>query len=326
VTVPKVRGLFNAEIYPTQVEEVLQAKNCNQFSNGKVKNEVVEEEEGSGNMRLRLSATDATNCSAAFWLPDFPNQYGYLISAETKNISGKPLLFWLENLTNRKADLELYLDQRLDATTYHLPATSYLIQPPMAEDGLGYTLHFDNISIGRQKTINELGRVTVNLIPYQFLTSLKLVNKASGLNDIYHLRGVAGGVKLSDLQGVTASHPEINHPNPAVYEIEMKQPIGGNETLVLSQAYHEGWSAYANSKLKTQNSKLWKIFPFLFGEELEHVKVNNWENGWSLPASSYNLTPNSYVIIFWPQWLQWFGFSLLISCLMFVFFKKKSFC
>ena len=61
--------------------------------------------------------------------------------------------------------------------------TSYFIQPPMTSDGLGYALHFDNLSIGNQKTINDLGEINLYQIPYHFLTGLKLVAPGYGQNN-----------------------------------------------------------------------------------------------------------------------------------------------
>lgn len=300
VTVPKVKGLFSAEIDSTKIENALKEKNCNQFGKGTVKN--VNKGE-----KIELEAIDANNCSASFYLPDLSHKFAYLISAQTKNIFGKPLLFWLENLTNRKADMELYLDE--NATSYNLNPTSYIIQPPMSFDGLGYTLHFDNISIGREQTINELGKITVNPIPYEFLTKIKLV--ASSKQQAVRETG-------------STSILEVKHPNPAVYEIKIDQQITDSSTLVLSQAYHEGWKAYEVDSSKQQVVSNIGFLAPVFGKEIkDHVQVNNWENGWNLLTDSYRLQATSYVLIFMPQYLEFLGFLLLVSCFLFVIFAVK---
>ena len=299
VIIPKVKGLFGAEIDPTKVD--LETNNCNLLSKGEVKNEITDV--------LTLTAKDANNCSAVFWLPDLSHKYGYLISAETKNISGKSLLFWLENLTNRKADMELYLD----SARRPLAGTNYLIQPPMAKDGLGYSLHFDNISIGREQTVNELGKISVNPIPYKFLTSLKLINQGSRFNDLNHFNETAGGVNVFNLEGVIASHLRVKHPNPAAYEVKVKEPIAENTTLVLSQAFHEGWKAYEVSSIKY--SVFREFFAPILGKEIkEHVVVNNWGNGWMLQdnrMTGISEQSRTIVLVFWPQYLEYFGFVLL---------------
>lgn len=299
VNVPKISNLTTV-INPFYVPSILIAENCNMFSKGTVSSKSKSESKS-----VVLEATDATNCSAAFYLPELLHKYGYLISVESKNVSGKSLLFWIDNLTNHKADLELYLDQKSNnSTPYNLTPNTYIIQPPMAEDGLGYTLHFDNVSIGREKTVNELGKITLNPIPYEYLMGIKLVNRE--------------GANVSNLEGVLASHLEVKHPNPAFYEVKLSPDISISsypDILILSQAYHEGWLGYeTNSKFKVQSSKLWRIFPFFYGEQLEHVKVNNWENGWKI-SNPYPLTPKTYILVFWPQYLEYFGFVILVGAL-----------
>ena len=227
-----------------------------------------------------------------FYLPNLSHMYSYLISVQSKNISGKPLLFWLENLTNRKADLEAYLSKELDAERYILNA-DYFIQPPMAEDGLGYTLHFDNISIGKQKTVNELKKVTVYPIPYRFLTELKIVQKS---NIIPPSAGQNQNLNLKT-NGIT-----IIHPNPSLYKVQINGEIRSNEILILSQSYHSGWLAF---NLDTK-----RIIK-------DHFVVNNWSNGWILLANTQPLLPNTYILFFWPQYLQYLGFGFYLIILLF---------
>jgi len=287
VVFPKIKGLLSAEINPSK--QNLQAINCNQFSQGQV---------GLENMQglVRLQAQDATNCGASFYLPDLSHKYAYLISAEAKNISGKPLLFWLENLTNRKADQEVYLEnskfqapnsKQSQNTKYKIQNT--FVQPPMADDGLGYTLHFDNISIGRQESINELGKISVLPIPYNFLTSLKLTQ-------ISNLKSQNQNAKLK------ANSLLISHPNPSLYKVQINGEIRSNEILILSQSYHSGWLAF---NLDTK-----RIIK-------DHFVVNNWSNGWILLANTQPLLPNTYILFFWPQYLQYLGFGFYLIILLF---------
>jgi len=276
VKVPKVGGYYGAEIDPTKELTVQKAINCQEYLNGQVKNEIIEE---NGQKYLRLFSLDAKNCGTAFWLPNLNHRLSYLITIESRNLEGKSLLFWLENLNSRKADLETYLpkDSKI--------LTSYFIQPVMEEDGLGYTLHFDNLSIGRVKSVNDLGKITVNPIPFKFLTSLKLVKPQTVV-----------------VEPQLHEPLKVSHPNPSYYEISINNLAieqSNNLTLVLSQAYHDGWLA-------------WEGKPFI-GKRLQHVEVNNWENGWILPdhqTSTINHQP-SISILFWPQLLEYFGFILL---------------
>lgn len=63
----------------------------------------------------------------------------------------------------------------------------------------------------------------------------------------------------------------------------------------LSEAYNPGWLAFSNGKI------------------LPHVKVNNWANGWLLDNESNNIQ-----VIFWPQYLEFLGFGLLVLTLIFI--------
>ena len=127
------------------------------------------------------------------------------------------------------------------------------------------------------------------------------------------LTGESGGVNVLNLQGVIASHLEVNHPNPAAYEVKVKEPIAENTTLVLSQAFHEGWKAYEVSSIKY--SVFREFFAPILGKEIkEHVVVNNWGNGWMLQdnrMTGISEQSRTIVLVFWPQYLEYFGFVLL---------------
>ena len=84
-----------------------------------------------------------------------------------------------------------------------------------------------------------------------------------------------------------------------VYHLPLEQlkalyfaPVGkdGTSTVVYNQAYDSGWKAYLN------------------GQELEnHVKVNNWANGWVIPSG----TKGNVRVFFWPQLLEYVGFGVI---------------
>lgn len=213
-------------------------------------------------------------------LPDHPHNLSYLIRIESKNIKGKSLLFWVENPNLRRSDLETNL------TKFKILNSSFYIVPPMERDGLGYTLHFDNISIGDEIAINELGKITVNQIPYNFLTNLVFV-KDEG-----------------EIQPETYS-VNSTHPNPSLYEINIKDLKVGESTIVLSQSFHNGWNAYK------VNKNIPGILAPLFGEKIKnHVLINNWENGWKVEKGLLE-KDNKIIITFLPQYLEYLGFILL---------------
>lgn len=286
---PKIKRLYGSEIDPTIYPELLEAENCNRFKDGKVKNEIVY---GQGEKYLRITALNATNCNISFYLPSLPHEHGYIITVSSKNLSGKPLLFWLENPISRKADIEIYLPESKGKLT-----TSYFIQPPMERDGVGYTLHFDSQAIGSQASINDLGEIKIYLIPYNFLTDLVFTNNTN--------RGETRTYSLT-----------TKHDQPSLYEIysENLDNIRGN--LILSQAYHPGWKAFI---VNSDQNSFWA--PLTGLPIKNHVRVNNWENGWMLDDTLGDLTNKKIVIVFLPQYLEYVGFLLLLSVPLFFLYK-----
>lgn len=84
--------------------------------------------------------------------------------------------------------------------------------------------------------------------------------------------------------------------------------------IVYSQSFDLGWKAYevANSKWQMANW-IQNLFPFFFGKELkEHVLVNNWANGWVINSDKQQETNNKFIIIFWPQYLEYLGLGILV--------------
>jgi len=282
VKVPKVKGLYSAEIEPFSAIDFNSPKNCQSFSQGSVENKIIQE---NGQFWLNLRALNSNNCSASFWLPNLSHRYAYLITVKSQYKQGKSLVFWLENLTSKRADIETQLPKKEEIT-------AYFIQPPMTTDGLGYSLHFDNISLGRVKTENNLGKIIVNPIPYRFLIGIKLIKTQPE----------------SQSQTLPLT---VDHPNPSFYQV--KRGFTSSQVLILSQAFHSGWQAY---ELKNKTHPL--LIPF-FNKRIEnHFLVNNWENGWQLGQEE------NIAIIFLPQYLEYFGFLifLLFICFTLVFLVK----
>lgn len=84
-----------------------------------------------------------------------------------------------------------------------------------------------------------------------------------------------------------------------------KDSSNKTDVLVFNQAYEKNWVAYLSGKrLK------------------KHVLVNNWANGWVVDD---NVNIKDVKIVFWPQYLEYLGFALLIfSFAWMIFWKKKS--
>jgi hypothetical protein len=73
--------------------------------------------------------------------------------------------------------------------------------------------------------------------------------------------------------------------------------------LLYNQAYEKGWLAVCGFGLCSA----------------DHVKVNNWANGWVF-SKDYDLS--KVRIVFWPQLLEYIGFVVLVLTLMAVIFRK----
>lgn len=278
---PKVSGLFSQEINPVTDEASKFARNCNSIK-GVVKNQIIRERE---QLSKRLIAQDANNCSAAYYLGSLPHGTGYLISAESRNVKGKSLVFWIENTNTRKSDLETWLPKKRGWQT------SYFVQPPMEKDGVGYALHFDNVSIGSGQTVNDLRKVSIYPFPYKLLTSMYLYPDGQ------------------ESKSQEFSPVQTEHTTPDTYKITFAEPPVG--TLVLTQAYHDGWKAYSGH--------YGYLSPVLGKEIKGHVKVNNWENGWNLPNDATKVT-----ILFQPQYLQFFGYFLAFGGVIgLIIFRKR---
>ena len=162
-------------------------------------------------------------CGLTIELLHLPHEFAYAVKVESKNVSGTPLVFWIENLTSRKPDIETNLPQDKNFQT------TFFIQPPMSKDGMGYNIHLDNISIGNQNSINSIKTVSVYQIPYRLLTNINF--RASQADSLQVPR--------------LGTYTWVNHPIPAIYRVKVFN-AEKDDILVLSQSFNPGWHAYPN--------------------------------------------------------------------------------
>ena len=326
VRVPKVKGYYSAN-YESGIMNH-EVRSCDKFNKGEIKHDEIFEEEKEW---LRMTSVGSSNC-LDFDLPNLAQRLPYLITIESRNIEGKSLLFALINKNSDRSDIETYLpNSKIKSQNSKTQVknqnyqTSYFVLPPMEQYGVGYTIHLDNISIGREKTVNNLGNITVNPIPYSFLTQMKIVkpdfvfdksNQTTIVPDnVDHPNPSYYEVSLdpSTIPGVPSGHLEGVLGQPATSEVSLAP--SENVTLVLSQSYDSGWKAYEVSPdSMLLDSWYSRLFIPLFGREIkEHVMVNNWSNGWQIMNNESGIMNNGskIVIIYLPQYLEYFGFLLL---------------
>jgi len=240
---------------------------------------------------LRMTSLRSGGC-LSFSIPTLLHEYGYLVAVTSRHVSGRPLMISFINNTAKHAEVETLLPDSPDWET------TYFILPPLAADGLGYTVYASNPSFGNWQTENELANITFYTIPYTGLTEFH--------TGIYFPAQLPKTDTLSII---------VDHPNPTAYSVILPK-ISGRNTLILSQSYNPYWTAYD----VTGMNRIQQALPFVFGKKLNnHVKVNNWSNGWVLEPDQKEIR-----ILFTPQLAEYAGFGLLITVLLVVFKPKTS--
>lgn len=210
-------------------------------------------------------------CGISIELSHLPHEFAYIVKVESRNASGTPAVFWIENNTSRKPDIETNLPKSKNLKT------SYFVQPPMAKDGLGYNIHLDNIPVGNENSINSFKSVSVYQIPYNLLTKISFRS-----SNTYSLKVPRLGTYVG----------KVDHPLPFIYKVKITNPQKG-DTLILSQSFNPAWQAFN----VTGN---WRLE---IGNLQNHILVNNWSNGWIIEENT-----NEVLIIYLPQLFEYAGF------------------
>lgn len=176
-----------------------------------------------------------------------------------------------------------YLEDRLDNPV------DYFILQPRFKSGLGYTFAFQNKSFKNLLTLNNLEELSLYLFPYQALKEMKFVRKGFNKSDVNFTN------KFEAKKINYFTYKAIINPSASLR----------TSNLILSQSYSPGWIAFSNGKL------------------LDHVLVNNWANGWRLDNQPVTNHQQPITIIFWPQYLEFLGFGLMIAIFIYIFLKKE---
>ncbi len=288
VHVPKVYGLYsyNSDAWNNFIRE---PKTCDAFNDGVKMQEVRKEKQRNV---LTLTSLHSSNC-IDFFLPFLLQRQGYVVTVDSKHIENLPLIISITNHQTKRLLYDTYLEPQSAKDIF----TNHFVIPPQEPYSFGYTINFDNLSIGNEQTRNELHRVVVHQIPYLWMMGL-MVQKEEKREFVPH----------------TFVAPDVFHPYPTYYVVSLV-PQEEKGILALYQSFHSGWKAYEI------DSSLGRMIPFLFGKPLRnHVLVNNWANGWEFSPSSKQRT---IILFFLPQLLQWIGFGLLPVSLFFILFVRE---
>jgi hypothetical protein len=162
--------------------------------------------------------------------------------------------------------------------------TEYFLLSPRYRYGLGYSFNFQNNSYENLVSSNLINELQIYSIPTDDVKSLVLNNNNQNVRE----------TMLSD---------SFTTKKNTYYSYSIDSLITKPGTIILNQSYHDGWNAYINGK-KIKN----------------HVLVNNWANGWVLDENA----KGDVKIVFWPQYLEYFGFFLVFLAFVWVLTRKNN--
>lgn len=287
LNIPKLNDKYSSHIIDPSLEiseKRTEVNNCDNFRKQYFSYFIKVSEE---KRLLELAAENAIPC-VAFYMPTLDHNQAYLVGIENKNLSDRNLHFWVLNQDAKAPVIDKYLEKTDENNI------SYVVLPSMERFGKAYSFHFDNASIGPSKSWNQLGEITINPIPYYFIANLKVENPS---------------LPPLELNKINFS---VQHPNQSLYLIE-KDISDEKSAISLSQSYSPYWKAYEVNNFNI----LSRSFPFIFGKSTgEHVKINNWKNGWILEPSG----TSKLVIVYLPQYLEYLGFALSTGTLFVLFY------
>lgn len=156
----------------------------------------------------------------SFDIPNLSHKYGYIAVVENRHLSGRPMMISFINDTAKHVEVETYLPANKQISA------SYFVLPPLAPDGMGYTIYLSNDSIGNEPTVNEISQIRIYTMPYNEMVQQKIRNNVT-------------------MQQYNNSSFTVSHPNPSLYTVTTMD----TGTLILSQSYDSGWIAWSNGKI-----------------------------------------------------------------------------
>jgi len=238
-------------------------------------------------------------------LGEISNQKEYVVRVRGKAVYGKGLKFYMLNRINER----IVVDEILSADEEEI------VFPLLSWRGLDegdYRLMFETRSFGDTQAKNLLTGVEIYNAPLSWLGKIRWIPLEENVP-------LNGDLRMWLMQKSGTSHYWVT--------------FFGNEGVIENgQGFDKGWVGYEVDHLSWVN----RFLPWVFGEKLEHVKVNGWANGWMIEPREQDEKAESgfgqlidqakaqgfgelignngerkVVIVFWPQYLQWLGFLVL---------------
>lgn len=142
---------------------------------------------------------------------------------------------------------------------------------PTSDEFSGYQLTVNAISFAKVLSLSQINKITIFALPNLPST---ITNPSQTKNLTFSAHFNSSLIKVSGVSSASSSQ------------------------LIFNQSFNSGWLAFYFQGLRPV---------FL----TNHILINNWANGWSLPAD--NSSPITVYLFFWPQLLQLLGFGLLIT-------------
>jgi hypothetical protein len=290
IEIPKINDDYQNFIFTPSKTTTKTIKNCDNFNKGPLNKALIE---NAKEKFLELSSINSTAC-VSLYSSKLSHDQGYATFIDSQNLQGRPFHFWILNENEKYSPIDTYLSGGSDIKT------DTFILSPQEPYGTAYSFHFDNISITHDQTVNRLGQIRVYPLPYYFVTSMFI------------------STNIENFKSNPENNITVDHPNESQFVVQINPSMSKTDTLVLSQSFNEGWTAYVTKKSGGITEFINKTLPFFFGTRIkQHVLINNWENGWIIP-DSLDKNNQEIIIVYLPQYLEYLGFVILLCLILIV--------
>lgn len=253
------------------------------------KSNITNKEIDNKQMHITYTVEEGTICdNFHFVLPNV--QQSYLLSIQSKYLSGLPLRFCVRDSKNNSCLFTdvLTKNKQFDYDYFIIP--SY---PNLTNGQIELFLK----SVGDQKSISQIKNIEIFTFPYEKIQHL-LLSKHSQKN----------------YPGHETEHflPIENKKSQLIY-IDISA-LDNPATLLFDQAYEQNWKGFV---MDSSYKYIPQLLAPVFGKSIDesHVLVNNWANGWSITKD--NIVNNVYfTAIYLPQYLFYCGILITIITLI----------
>lgn len=292
---------FDVSYLPGSASYNFYPRNCDNFNDG-LYNRELKTFYANGMVEgipyYEYTATDAISCDSI--KPEGLNaKASYLFNFKSNNEKSKGLDICLLATNLDKCLIQDRLNNKSVNSTelkYGILNESFILPPyPLVE---GMSVNLGNQSIGTVKTANKFYGLETRYIPYKWLKGIYVYNK------------------LGDYK--RQIDPTVSKKLKYMYEVMLSDNSTYPYPIVLNQSYEDGWKLFDKS-----TCRYGIITPYTCRmANADHFMAKNWANGWII-----NNGNGSYVIIFVPQYLQYWGYVsailVLITLSLYIFTKTK---